>query len=148
MGYQIYIGEACINVEWSERRARVEVEVVPHDALSNPTGKHNWIESGYNEWADFARRIGLHKMFYGMRDRNGDWCVDDEGEGHDDLLYTTQYAAPITEAHYRAFVKAKENYHSAADDKTLADDMVKLDFLIMWTKWALANCRYPTFYNG
>lgn len=148
MGYQIYIGDAEVDVDYGERRARMQVRVVPHDSPNNPTGKHNWIESGYNEWSDFTRRIGLCKMFYGMRDNNGDWWVDDEGVGHDDLIYSTQYAAKITEAHYRAFVKAKEDYPSWPSTDQRHEDMVKLDFLITWTRWALDNTPYPTFYNG
>lgn len=145
MGYTHRIGEACFGLEMSERRARIEVDTVHLD------GDANWFCSGYNEWTDFTRRTGLHRVFFGQMsceyDHYRPWWIDDEGKGHNDLIYTTQYAAPLTEAHYRAFAKAKEAYPEWPTTDVRKEDMAKLDFLIKWTRWALDNCDYPTYYN-
>lgn len=146
MGYTHHIGEACICEEIGERMAWMGVETVHKD------NDANWLCSGYGEWTEFTRRTGLHRVFYGQKSgeygHDNPWWIDDEGEGHNDLIYTTKYAAPLTEAHYRAFVKARNEYPGRGKWLAVKEfDTKVLDFLVKWTRWALDHCKNPTYFN-
>ena len=68
--------------------------------------------------------------------------------GHNDLIWSTQYAAPLTEAHCRAFMKARDEYPGRGRWIAVEEfDAAALDFLVKWTRWALDNCKNPTYYN-
>jgi hypothetical protein len=146
LGYQHYIGEAYVWHDMDERRARIQVEVAHVDDDAN------WLCTGYSEWMDFTRRTGLHQMFYGQKSGEYDdykpWWRDDEGVYHDDLIWTTQYSAKLTEGHYRGFVQARDSYPKYTTSAHREDDFVFLAWLIKWTRWALDNCTNPTYYNG
>lgn len=156
MGYNLYIGEAEIDVNMESRCARVRVSCHEVEgAPLNSTGDHsNRIYPSYSQWAEFCRRVGLYEVFYAGQ-QGGDWWTDDEGKEHEGLIYCHPGATELTEAHYRAFVRASESYQPRAQDVVIEENgeavdfnRRRLDWLVWWTRWVLDNCQYPTFYNS
>ncbi len=143
MGYSLFIGEASPIVDYDDRTARMGVEVVYNDSHAN------WTYDGYSAWTDFTRRAGLHKVFFAGKGEYGYsspewWWRDDEGEYHEGLMDQHPGAFVLSESYYREFVRAKERLGGEASE----DDVERIDFLIKWTRWALDNCKYPTFCNS
>jgi hypothetical protein len=149
MSYSLYIGEAEPEVDYENRSARIVVGCMTVEgAPLNSTDNHeNCILPGSSTWSGFAERTGLGHCFFAGRGSYMEWWKDDEGESHYGLIYDHPGAFALTEGHYRAFVKAKEKYAYPESISDYGYDMKRLNWLIFWTRWALDNCKYPTFYN-
>ena len=136
MGYTLRIGEAVVESNLEGRSAKVVVDVTSHpDAPLNSSDDHsNQISPSYVVWGEFYRLTGLNDIFLSEF-----WGGEEYG-----LLYRHPGAAALTEAHWMAFRKAKGDYLAK---QAYVDDLVirRLDWLIWWTRWALDNCKYPTF---
>jgi hypothetical protein len=87
--------------------------------------------------------------------RKSVWWVPegkDPGQGREGLI-CEQGAAKLTEDYYTAFVTAREAWLAKPEEEraySIGEDgrdraLVRLDYLIFWTRWALDNCKYPTF---
>lgn len=174
MGYNLYIGEAVADVDLAERYARVGVNCMTVEgAPLNSTDDYiNRVFPSYSVWAQFAREVGLYELFYA---KSEPWWQDDEGMDYEGLLSRHPGAVKITEGHYRAFVQARERYIGRPDrparlpeheglvpqestspgrpflpENLVADEynVKRLNWLVFWTRWALDNCKYPTFANS
>lgn len=44
--------------------------------------------------------------------------------------------------------KCQVKTHVACNDDDAKYDRRRLDWLVWWTRWALDNCKHPTFYNS
>lgn len=99
------------------------------------------------------------------------WEPEGEGSGRDGLLTRHPGAAELLPAHALAFRQAKERYLATAEprrglrewqkcqdqqpppwgrdpDAEPVDYILRrLDWLVFWADWALANCKHPTFGN-
>ena len=139
MGYTLRIGEAAVESNLEDRSARVVVEVIerPGAPLNSSDDYRNQISPSYVVWAEFCRLTGLHDLFLSEF-----WGGLDYG-----LLHRHPGAAALTEAHCLAFWKAREDYLAGPGPVEVLV-LRRLDWLVWWTRWALDNCRYPTFYNS
>lgn len=143
--------------------------------LNSSDSHSNYCYPGYGTWHAFAYDTGLYSAFYaprcpcqhehyaGRRKPDCPLCEGrksvyfiPEGKGPDqglEGLIVDRGASKITEDHYTAFVTAREAwlakpeeeraYAIGADGRDMA--LVRLDYLVFWTRWALDNCKYPTF---
>lgn len=136
MGFNLGIGEFCVDVFPEERDARLSVEnVASDDAPGFSCESHrNWIYPSYSAWAEFARRTGLDDVFYGP------------GK----LLDMHPGTVELTQEHLDAFQAARDAYCTSHQDIVDGVDynVRRLDWLVWWTKWALEHCKYPTFANS
>ena len=155
MSYSIFVGNAELDSEWgSEPSARWIVRKVEHpEAPIKPdlTGRTNGTHPGYSQFAEFCEDVGLRDVF-------GDLMRDHPG------------IAQLTRAHLVRFEAARRAYAlrhpserpaycecaecdrfggdpAPAHDPTANVNMLKLDWLIWWTRRALDTCERPAIYN-
>jgi len=91
------------------------------------------------------------------------WIPEGRGadQGQEGLIGQSHPGArALTREHLDAFRKAREEWLSKSpevrlegsapdDDGNLVDWVLRrLDWLVWWTEWALANCTHPTFANS
>lgn len=181
MGYNWGIGEAEPEVFLEDRVAYMSVRTENGKALGAPLNAGddygNWSDPPYLVGYNFIKAMGLYSVFYAPRcpvcddpDRpcrthaweSGEcpvchgtslWWVDDEGEEHDGLLDPrSRKCSELTEAHYRAFKKALDDYEALPEEKRAEHTEDgrnnvhrRLQWLVFWTRWALDNCEYPSF---
>lgn len=148
MGYNLYIGEAEVWECLEERRAGVCVAVKSDEnaPINSTDDNTNRIFPGYGAFADFCRDFGIHDIFYQSEDyKKCRWWTDPEGVGHDCLLSIHPGAQPLTESHYIAFKEAQERHAGSCSDDGY--NLKRINWLVWWTRWALDNCKYPTFSN-
>jgi hypothetical protein len=155
MGYNLKIGEAHVSVDFEERQAEIDVLGMSHsDAPINSVDvegrRTNVIWPGYTVWYEFTKETSLYLVFFGnSKQEVGNLWTDDEGNEHDGLISNHPKAAPLTEAHYRAFKAALDRHKFKPNEKDGVDyNQRRLEWLTWWTRWALDNCKYPTFYNS
>jgi len=167
MGFNFYIGEFKVEVEYEDRSCRRVTEIandVPGAPLNSSGHTNNFCYPGYGVWSNFCKEVGLEGVFYsGSRGNQHlpQYWTDDEGETHDGILSQHAGCVELSEGHYRAFVKAHTRWcdRSLAErerlgfEKTNTDPeprdyvLARLDWLVFWTRWALDNCKYPSFAN-
>lgn len=149
MGYNLYIGEAVVRSDMEDRRADVVVEVIDGESLGAPlnsTDDHlNRIYPSYSAWAEFCRNVGLTEVFFAGRNPcpAGVWWKGESGKDYEGLIIQHPGCAALTDDHYKAFVVARERYKSEEEY-----DLKRLDWLVWWTRWAIDNCKYPSFCNS
>jgi hypothetical protein len=160
MGYNLYIGEMEVETDWAERSVWVRVPLVDGVPLGAPidsagTGTHhNVCSPSYTGWAGFAERVGLWEVFYAPRSRSGVgappvwWTPEGSDEERGGLLQQHPGAEALTQEHLAAFRDARARHVFSAGEGGTDWDRVRLDWLVWWTEWALAHCKYPTFCNG
>ncbi len=161
MSYDIYIGNAELESEWpGEDGARAEWTVNLRSEAEAPfkpdmTGRGNSCHPGYSQWANAMRDVGLYDAFFGK----------EEG-----LLREHPGIQPLTTGHLATFESARTAYMrshpaeragmcpchecqvfgkdtSSPHDPTLNFNMLRLDWLCWWTKWALEHCERPAMSN-
>lgn len=163
MSYSIYIGNAELETDWPGAdyggpHAEWVVHGTTHDdAPYKPdmTGKGNSCHPGYSQWSDAMDTVGLAGLWFA--EETGLLC---EHPGIKALK--AEHLAEMERArdHYRAchpneragMCKCKEcnRLEGKADvthDPTLNFNMLRLEWMIFWTRWALANCGRPAVYN-
>ena len=133
MGYNLRIGEAVVNSNLEDRYAIVEVAFMNGKDLGAPLDPQGFAEHSnenspsYIEWSEFAQTVGLYPTFFGQKTgliRNHPGCE------------------PLSEQIYDQFKKAQETYKKRSEDDW---NVVRLNWLVWWTRWALDNCKYPSF---
>ena len=164
MGYNLGIGEFTVETYPEDRRCRpsvgtIELSEAPLNSSDNRT---NWCWPNYLTWHHFCNTVGLAEVFYcGARgsDLPSEW-FDSDGVPHPGLLREHAGCEPLTEGHYEAFVDARDCYHRQSQEQNDAlkkdwPDLIRndyqakrLDWLVFWTRWALDNCKYPSFANS
>lgn len=163
MGYTLRIGNAKLNADPDTLTARYSVPPVSRsDVTRNSSGlMENECWPSYSAWGDFARRHGLHDLFFA--DGNSatqPWWTDDEGVEHDGLMACHPGCRRILPAHLRAFKAALASHEAkfsidfdpsgkiGADCHPEEVDRRRLLWLVEWTEWALETCELPAFYNS
>ena len=139
MGYSLAIGELTSIIDDDNGEERPYVECVKHDdapAFDEPTDYTNQRWPSYTSWADFAEGVGLSDLLL------------------DTLIPEHPGIAPILPEHLdmvkRATLKMKQRFKGigAADGSDEGWWLMRLVWLEYWMKWALENCKQPTFYNS
>lgn len=175
MGYTLTIGEASL--AWSKDSVEVDVEGVRLDdapAFGEPTDYTNSRWPSYSSWFNAMDELGLVQVMF--NEKSGGGGFEWNGENYEPLIVQHPGVAPITSAHL-AYIeqkvseyKAKHPDHVAKypppkegakpvigtiyDEKDLVEDkrydgnLCRAEWLLYWIRWALANCKYPTFYNS
>lgn len=175
MGYNLYIGEAEVIVYMEERHARMGVRQVSDGWDDTPADiQFNTISPSYPVWRNFCRETGLYSVFYAPEcpecfdkplERSMRGCVhcglksvwwEVNGKQYEGLMKNRPGAAPLTEDHLNAFREARrawvnkpEEYRQevGCDEEGTDQVLRRLNWLYLWTKWALENCKNPTFAN-
>ena len=120
MGYTLRIGEFVVS------GTELTVESVRHDdapAFDEPTDYTNDRWPSYTAWWGFVRECGLDALF------------------KNELLAEHPGVCPLRPEHLQAFERVNRRNLDEFDRN-------RLTWLIYWTRWALANCKKPTFYNS
>jgi hypothetical protein len=148
VGYNLYIGNAEVRADLKERHAHVAVAAkeLPESPLNSNDEHTNYVFPSYTQWAEFARNTGLSAVFYGDGGHRAPWFRGASGKEYDGLLSRHPGAVAMTEDHHAAFVAAREDYEPTSEDDVY--NQRRLDWLVWWTRWALDNCEFPTFYNS
>ena len=162
MSYDIYIGNAVLHSEWSDdyQAAEWAVESTTHpDAPFKPdlTQSGNSCHPGYSQWADAMRAVGLYEL----------WFKPWEG-----LLSEHPGCKRLTREHLDAVEDARKAYSAQhpterpgccecaecqrpfagknppPHDPTLNFNMLRLDWMAFWMRWALENCERPAVSNS
>ena len=164
MGYTLTIGNAELHSEWPgecgpEARWTIPVVELPDAPLSpDITGRSNERSPGYIGWDRFVAAVGLRDVFF---DKNRGDCLIAQHPG----------IVPLTHNHLAAFERAQREYVAAhpgskpgacgcatcdpfpaSDNKPSHDpafdfNLVRLEWLVWWTRWALKKCERPAFEN-
>jgi len=150
MGYNLSIGEADLIIDYDYLDARFSVVGVdgkdigaPLDPKGHGTyANTNW--PGYIAWHDFSIATGLCSVFYGDGAKTPYW-KDSEGNDRDGLLRNHPGCVALDEHVYAKFKQAQESYVKKSEDDW---NVVRLNWLVWWTKWALENCEHPAFANS
>lgn len=146
MGYTLKIGEAAVEADLSERWATCTVADARSDDAplgSTPAAEHsNECCPSYTAWHEFTRRTKLVSVFFPV----------DRHAVYDGLLSSHPGCAKLTQDHLLAFKEALRNHVSPDPLPPEAGgvdwDLRRLEWLVWWTDWALANCENPTFCNS
>lgn len=152
MGFNLSIGEAFVDADLDERWCRIAVkpQEIADAPINSADDQSNCVSPSYTQWHEFCVSVGLVSVFYaGKNDREQPdgrhpWWKDSNGDEHEGLLYSHPGAAALTEDHYKEFFEARLRHRSGAEEYTGK----RLDWLVWWTRWALDNCKYPTFCNS
>lgn len=174
MAYNLTIGEFCADVEPQDRFARPSAQ--RHESAEAPLNSSNGHSSecnpGYSAWHEFTVTAGLFPVFYAPEcpcsicvDRGSSRCADSgrshwwvgpDGVERDGLIRGAGHpgAAALLPAHLEAFLEARDRYLAQPEPRAGLDaggtdwNLRRLDWLVWWTEWALANCEHPTFANS
>lgn len=166
MGYNIHIGNAVPEVEWGDVDdepfakwvvERINSADVPGAPVSDDSDG-NYRYPSYGAWAEFLRFVGLHDVFLNR----------ETGEA---LMQRHPGIAKLTKAHVEMFDHARSKYAAAhpgarpaycdcakcdiwkkdatkAHDPSCSPELVRLDWLCFWTRWAVENCERPAIENS
>ena len=162
MGYNIRIGNAVLDSNWDaddcdEPWARwyVERATTPAAPNSMDSGQSNGRDPSYTAWADFARATGLHDFFYDrdvgkMRQHPG--CIKlslEDIETVDTALKLYREAHPEAVADFCQCATCSYSPTVTIPHNLNADgNLVRLEWLAFWVRWAVENCERPGIYNS
>jgi hypothetical protein len=166
VSYSIHIGQAELCGEWprapnnldDEPWASWEVRETEHRKAPlkpDATQRTNGCHPGYSQWGDFLREVGLYEAFFDpkvgvMRQHPGIFpLLPMHLEWFEKARTAYQKAHPDQKAGFcRCRVCDTFDYDpELVHDPTLNFNMLRLDWLCWWTKWALENCTRPAIAN-
>lgn len=144
MGYDIYIGEARVEVD--QENGQIAVHVKAHTEPNAPrfdndplTENGNHRHPSYSAWGEFAEMFGLSDLFF---DPEFGLFRDHPGK------------VLLTEQHYEKIYAANRRYQAAYPHSKpgFSDDLVGCHlargaWLEWWVRWALDNCQTPCISN-
>ena len=164
MGYNLMIGEFKVDSDPEYRWARATAEVHSVEGHGNSV----WNPS-YSGWHNAMRSLGLIDPFFGDDDdRHALWTAPG-GEEFDPLLRFHPGAVALTESHARVFEAARDAWKERGTDFWEVSDyrngqpvwkckpctpevratlLEVAEWLAFWSRWALDNCKHPTFANS
>jgi hypothetical protein len=127
MSYALTIGEAQIEADPEFGHVGITVDrlVLPDAPMNSSNNRSNTILPAYLVWDNFCTQTGMQDLFYD----------DDTG-----LLRPHPGVKLLTGDHLAAFKAAT----IPPDDEW---SRKRIEWLIWWTEWALANCKVPVFEN-
>lgn len=156
MSYDIYIGNAETEDDLSvivRRTTHPDAPLMPDSG-----GQGNDRHPSYSGWGSFVREVGLVGVFFDTKDG---------------LMRSHPGTQVLTERHLRVFERADRAYRAAHPDDRAAlcecsrcappflstsfsppahdpranFNLMRLSWLLFWTRWALDNCERPAIYN-
>lgn len=159
MSYDIYIGEATLDLGYVEVGDEPTVSVIeahcsdaPTFAGDDMTGDGNSRHPSYTGWDDFVRDVGLHDLFFDknrglMREHPGTFLLGD--------IHAQEIKEALDEYRERhrgavaGFTRNMTNWHSGApeDRPGVNPQLARLEWLAYWVQWAVDNCRFPVIHN-
>jgi len=168
MGYSLLIGERVFDEEYYREMLRddpdldlteycfyhvlpkklEEAPAFPGDDLSQHGNDRH---PSYSGWAEFCDDVGLADLFFDRE--NG--CLIQEHSGVMRLERQHYYAVRVARKRYQAqYPQAMPevgpyDYRTGFDkQETCNYNLIRLLWLEWWMKWALENCKEPSFYNS
>lgn len=174
MGYTIMIGEAFCEVDYDDLSSCWTVHPMDGKALGAPIDSRgmtppqhsNETWPSYTGWAEAMKSLGLWEVWYGSDKRGSDWIAP-SGESHECLLACHPGVARLTADHLAAFEAAADRWRTGpqmwwagsfastttwhpapATDEAVRWNQIRADWLVWWTRWALANCKHPVVGNS
>lgn len=154
MGYDIYIGEADLEICEYDNAVRIIVKKTTHPSApffrnDGMTGRGNSRHPSYHGWSIFCKETGLIDLFFNeetglMRSHPGSYSL------------TQSVLEIICNALERRKQYAKEKGLIAEfPENFIGNDPVpnadphlaRLMWLEFWVRWALENCKNPTIVN-
>lgn len=149
MGYSITIGERvfvppCEAYPDDVGFWRVDHQTHPKAPVC-PSTNGNWRSPSYTSWASFAKREGLHDFFFApghglLWSRTG---YDDAG-----CRDLTEDHAVFLEQKLRQRQRRGPRWVGSGEPSCIHDyDYDRLAWLTWWVRWAVDNCKNPTFYS-
>lgn len=172
MGYTLRFGNYEVNSYPEDRHAsatagwngveRPENPPIDSTGISGSTMAQTW--PGYCAWHEFVLRHDLLSVFFaGARGETVTWWLDENGEERSGLISSHPGAEALDEHHLAQFERALEAYKQSSgltyeEAKHLVEtdvnagnrayDMIRLNWLVFWTRETIARCEYPTFANS
>lgn len=144
MSYDIYIGQAVIEVEPEYKHVDITVESLslpeapsfPNDVL---TGNGNSRHPGYSQWSEFTVLVGLEDLFFNqesglMRQHPGNSLITE---------FDYEKVKLALDQWRRRYQNAIPQFSVTTEDAALA----RLIWLEWWMRWTLDNCSIPTLHN-
>ena len=159
MGYNLYIGEAAADIDLAERHASICVNAMDGTDIGAPLNsqpgedRSNVVFPSYTAWSTFAEAVGLDVMFFaGGNGARSDVWKSNSDTPYDGLVARHPGCEEITSDHLEAMKEAQTRWaRRPAAAKKLIDGIDynkrRIDWLVWWTEWSLANCQNPSFYN-
>jgi hypothetical protein len=169
MGYNIIIGNACLQYHKGDEYIRIDVTPATHpDAPTHCpfTKNSNSRSSSYTAWSKFCDDAGITELFYGQGwNRDIRRYMDCTEDFHRETPLLAEHPGAFAllpgDLEYIAAARAKRersnggkpagfwdmdkewNEIDNGEDPTLA----RLLWLEFWIGWALDNCEMPTISN-
>lgn len=170
MSYDIYIGNAVLESEWSVEdgpfaewvvacMSHPEAPAFPFDEM---TGNGNGRHPSYSGWSDFCEATGLYAMFYGVP-------IPDRQRHEGGILSRHPGIVPLTPLMLSSVTDARERRRARCerdgavpgfdftpawnapdkDDGVRGRDsnLARLIWLEWWMTYALAHCERPAISN-
>lgn len=129
MGYSFTIGQRIVEPGGDGNDfVTAEVVEVAGAPLDPWGGRSNKRSPSYTAWADFSTRTGLGDLFPPRCDGG--------------LIPSHPGRARLVPSHLARFVDAGH-----ARPWLRQEDRDRLEWLVFWTRWAIANCAEPIFAN-
>lgn len=165
MGYTITIGNATPqppdpsdapggSFGWTV--ASLVLPEAPH-APNDVNGGANYRWPSYSVWADFARDVGLHDMFFD-KDGEASLMLHHPGIAPLSAWHREQTAAALAayrKKHPTAVARFADPVVGGRPFGTVESPMdgpnaalARLEWLDWWIGWALANCQHPALGNS
>ena len=171
MGLNLWFGEFGADVDPEERYVSATAQKPegvewPEDApLSSSLSRANSCHPSYTAWAKFTREVGLGAVVGegselidshpGAAELTGDHLRTFEGALE---CYSASVGATVEEAEARILASEARRAACATslerlgwryEDVPPSDwNLLRLRWLVFWTRWCLENCKYPTFANS
>jgi hypothetical protein len=168
MSYDIYIGEAALDVPSAEDRNEswgnyLNVSVAPLTLPEAPSfpgdgpGHENHRHPGYGQWSEFLQRVGLYELFFEsdsglMRRHPGASLLrQSDADAIRAALDRWRSIHPGTVPGWCECVGCRPYRRPEAEapphDANLDPNLARLIWLDWWVGWALANCKVPAIRN-
>lgn len=161
MSYSIFIGNAELDVAYdSDETPRIGAHVpgealddAPHFPGDTMTGQSNGRHPGYSQWTRFCEETGLQDLFFDketglMRAHPGCFALKPAHLARmEDALASWKSKHPGMIAGLDPSLKGTAAFTGEGGDPKYCANLARMEWLVWWTKRALATCKQPAIYN-